>query len=296
MSSATAWWPGASPSSTRRARSPTIGSSPRPVATRSVWRPICRLAARNSGTHFIASSFSSRAIRPATSPAAAPRAAWATATASHGPALPSRWARTNSSRPTRSRTRPSCAYVSSPNEWAKPPAGKSPSANCRRARNAGSVMTVPGADGHEHALHALEGHAEPPEQLVHRRIVGNEQPLAVDREREVAVADLEGDADRLLARARRHGEHRLGRRLDDDVPAGADVQDVAGREHAAGRERQREGAARPRRDATAPPAPLLGREHEGIALEPREIGVVQVNVRVRDDDDRLRHRLEQEIP
>src|SRR5437867_1866985 len=47
---------------------------------------------------------------------------------------------TNASSPTRSRTRPSCAYVSSPNEWAKPPAGNRPSPSCSRASSVSRVM------------------------------------------------------------------------------------------------------------------------------------------------------------
>src|SRR5207249_6437807 len=95
----------------------------------------------------------------------------ATTTASHGPALPSRWATTNASRPAASTTRPSCTYVSRPNEWTKPPAGKRPSASWRSARNAGSVMTVTRSDGHEHRGAALEDDAKPREELVHRRVV-----------------------------------------------------------------------------------------------------------------------------
>src|SRR5439155_838824 len=186
------------------------------------------------------SSRASRATAPATSPRAASRVACATTTASHGPALPSRWATTNASRPAASTTRPSCTYVSRPNEWTKPPAGKRPSASWRSARNAGSVMTVTRADGHEHRGAALEDDAKPREELVHRRVVWHQEPLTVEREHEVAVADLERDPDRLLARARRDDEHGLGRRLDRDVPARADVENVAGYQDAARRERQRE--------------------------------------------------------
>src|SRR5947199_134440 len=274
-------------SSTAPRSSPRNRSSPRAEAARSVWRPIWRLAARNSGTHFIASSFSSSDTTPAISPHAASRVAQATATASHGPAPPSRWATRKASRPAASPTRPSCTYVSRPNEWAKPPAGKRPSASWRSARNAESaIMAVAHADGVEHRLDALEGDAEPGQELVHRRVVGHQQPLAIDREREVAVADLEGDADRLGARARRDGKHGLARRLGHHIPPRADVKDVAGVEDAARGERQREGPARARDDAAAPPTPLLGSEHERVALQMRQINAIRVGVRVCDHRDR----------
>src|SRR5256885_9939944 len=93
----------------------------------------------------------------------------------------------NASRPWRSRTRPSCAYVSSPKEWAKPPAGKSPSANCSSVSSAGSgVMAVSRSERHEHGVQPLEGDAQPCEKLVHRRVVRDEHAVSVDREGEVA--------------------------------------------------------------------------------------------------------------
>src|SRR5438046_1102876 len=205
----------------------------------------------------------------ARSPATAIRVACAAATASHGPVLPSRWATMNASRPAASRTRPSCTNVSRPKEWAKPPAGKRPSASWRSVRNAGSmVMAVAHADGDEDRFDAREGDAEPGQELVHRRVVGHQEPLVVDREREVAVADLEGDADRLLVPAWRDGEDRLGRRLDRHVPARTDVDDIARREDAARRERQREAPAGSGRDAAAPPAPRLRRAPEAGAHQP----------------------------
>src|SRR5438445_159650 len=232
----------------------------------------------------MASSRASSATASPTSSRAAILVACATATASHGPALPSRWATTNASRPAASSTRPSWTYVSRPNEWAKPPAGKRPSASWRSAKNAGSVvMTVTRADGDEHCHATLEVDAEPGQELVHRRVVGHQKPLTVEREREVAVADLEGDADRLLARARRDGEHGLRRRLDRDVPARADMEDVAGDQDAARRERQRERPAGARRDAAAPPAPFLGGKHEHVPLEPDELRVVHVDTGFGDD-------------
>src|SRR5437867_1003527 len=258
-------------------------SSTSAESERRVWRSIWRLAARNSGTHVSASRRASRETAPATSPRAASRVACATTAASHGPALPSRWATTNASRPAASTTRPSCTYVSRPNEWTKPPAGKRPSASWRSARNAGSVMAVTRADGHEHCGAALEDDAKPREELVHRRVVWHQEPLTVEREHEVAVADLERDPDRLLARARRDDEHGLGRRLDRDVPARADVEDVAGYQDAARRERQRERPPGARGDASTPPAPLFRGEREHVPLEPDELCGVHVDVWLGDD-------------
>src|SRR5437773_2284683 len=242
-----------------------------------------RATASEPSRAIAARSRASRATAPATSPRAASRVACATTTASHGPALPSRWATTNASRPAASTTRPSCTYVSRPNEWTKPPAGKRPSASWRSARNAGSVMTVTRADGHEHRGAALEDDAKPREELVHRRVVWHQEPLTVEREHEVAVADLDRDPERLLRAARRDDEHGLGRRLDRDVPARADVENVAGDQDAARRERQRERPAGARRDAAAPPAPLLGGKHEHVPLEPGELHVVHVNTGPGDD-------------
>src|SRR3989442_9252519 len=94
----------------------------------------------------------------------------------------------NASRPWRSRTGPSCAYVSSPKEWAKPPAGKSPSANCSSVSSAGSgIMAVSRSERHEHGVQPLEGDAQPCEKVVHGRVVRDEHAVAVDREGEVAV-------------------------------------------------------------------------------------------------------------
>src|SRR5438132_12727034 len=125
-------------------------------------------------------------------------------------------------------------------------------ASWRSARNAGSGMAVARADGDEHRGAALEDDAEPREELVHRRVVWHQEPLAVEREHEVAVADLERDADRLLARARRDDEHGLGRRLDRDVPSRADLGDVGRYRDAARREGQREGARGARSGASTP--------------------------------------------
>src|SRR3989454_5095293 len=101
---------------------------------------------------------------PASAPAAggASGVAGPPATASHGPALPSRWATTNASRPAASSTRPSWTYVSRPNEWAKPPAGKGPPASCRSGRNAGSVgITVTPAHGGKHRRATPQGDPQP---------------------------------------------------------------------------------------------------------------------------------------
>jgi hypothetical protein len=70
-------------------------------------------------------------------------------------------------------------------------------------------MTVPHPDRHEHRAHALEPDVEACEQVPHRGIVGHQHPLAVDREREVAIPDLEGHAQRLFGRRRLEGQDRL---------------------------------------------------------------------------------------
>src|SRR2546427_6841504 len=147
----------------------------------------------------------------------------------------------NASRPWRSRTRPSCAYVSSPKEWAKPPAGKSPSANCSSVSSAGSgIMAVSRSERHEHGVQPLEGDAQPCEKVVHGRVVRDEHAVAVDREGEVAVPHLEGDAQRRVARYPRDRQDRFRRALHDEVPVRADMEDLSGSERAAGRERQDE--------------------------------------------------------
>src|SRR2546428_13497006 len=108
----------------------------------------------------------------------------------------------NASRPWRSRTRPSCAYVSSPKEWAKPPAGKSPSANCSSVSSAGSgIMAVSRSERHEHGVQPLEGDAQPCEKVVHGRVVRDEHAGAVDREGEVGGAPPPREAPRRAARA-----------------------------------------------------------------------------------------------
>ena len=61
-------------------------------------------------------------------------------------------------------------------------------------------MTMTHPDRHEHRAHPLEPDVEPREQVLHRGIVRHEQPLAVERQREVAVTHLERDAQRLFAR------------------------------------------------------------------------------------------------
>src|SRR5438093_12497525 len=61
-------------------------------------------------------------------------------------------------------------------------------------------MTVAHADGHEHGALTREGDLEAGEEHGHRGIVGHQKPIAVDRKREVPVADLERQPQRLLAR------------------------------------------------------------------------------------------------
>src|SRR5262244_3251271 len=104
----------------------------------------------------------------------------------------------NSPTPAPSRTAPVWAYVSRPNEWAKPPDGNNPSASWSTASSP-SVMTMPSADGSEDRVVALPRDVEAPEQLLHRRVVGHEEPVTVDGQREVTVADLERHAHGLVA-------------------------------------------------------------------------------------------------
>src|SRR5262245_6541418 len=148
----------------------------------------------------------------------------AAAAESAGPADPSRCAAMSCSRSCRSRTRPSCTYVSSPNEWAKPPVGNSPSANCSKVRSPGSaVMALRPSDRLEGRAHPLEPHAEPRQHDVHARVIGDEEALAVQRQVEMAVTHLERHAQRLLARGGRDRQTRLDGAFDDDEPIRADV-------------------------------------------------------------------------
>src|SRR2546428_11799058 len=65
------------------------------------------------------------------------------------------------------------------------------------------VVTVAGPERHEDRLHALERHVEASEQLLHRGVVGQQQTLAVQREREVADFPPPPDAPRPPPRGRR---------------------------------------------------------------------------------------------
>src|SRR5262245_59502911 len=293
----TAWWPGVTPSSLAAASRATSGSPANAETVRAVCRPICRLAALNSATHFIASRRASISISSVRPPEAASRAAHAVAMASVGPALPSRWARTNASSPARSLTTRSCTYVSRPSECAKPPVGNSPSASWstasrlsvlegRREPPISSLMAMRRTDRHEDGPVPLPRHGEPCEKLLHGGIVGNEQALAVEGEGEVTVADLEGHAQRLLARARRHREHGLLGGLDDDVPAVAHVDDLAGRQHSSRRQGERQLAASARPYAPPAPPPLLRRENEGVALQAFEGAGIGMYLHLGDDDHR----------
>src|SRR5689334_22380611 len=212
----------------------------------------------------MASSRASSSSQPSRSTAAASRTAAATATASAGPADPSRCARTNASRPPPSCTRPSCAYVSSPNDCAKPPAGNSPSVSCSSEISASVFMPVTEPDRREHRLRPFERHPESRQQLLHRRIVRDQQPLAIQRQRKMPVPNLERHPHPLLPRPRRHRQHRLRRRLDDDVPIRRHVKNLPRHEHAPRRQRQRQRPPLLRHHAPPPPPPLLRRQHEPI--------------------------------
>src|SRR5262245_58649835 len=290
----TAWWPGATPSSMAAASRATSGSPANAETVRGACRRICRHPPQ---THFIAArraSISTSSVRP---PEAARRAAHAVAMASVGPALPSRWARANASSPARSLTTRSCTYVSRPSECAKPPVGNSPSASWSTASRLSVlggrpeppmrlIMTMTAADRHEHGPVPLPRDGEPGAELLHRGRVGDGQARAVEGEGEVTVADLEGHAQRLLARARRHREHDLLGGLDDDVPVVAHVDDLAGRQHGSRRQGERQLAARARPHAPPAPPPLLRRENEGVALQAFEGAGIGMYLHLGDDDHR----------
>src|SRR5207249_9346471 len=89
----------------------------------------------------------------------------------------------------------------------------------------------------EDRLPARPANPQARQQLLHRGVVGHEQALAVERQGEVTVADVERDPDGLGTIARRDHQHRLGAALDGEVPVRLDGDDVAGPEHAAGRQR-----------------------------------------------------------
>src|SRR5215467_11934035 len=102
--------------------------------------------------------------------------------------------------------------------------------------------------------------AEADEELLHGGVVGDEEIRAVDGERKVPVAHVEGEANRLLAISRRHREHGLGPRLDLQVPVPLHGYDIAWLEHGAGGQGESHFPPQRRHDAAPRPPTLLPRE------------------------------------
>src|SRR2546422_3062288 len=101
-------------------------------------------------------------------------------------------------------------------------------------------MAVPRSDWHEHCLRSLEGHAEPREELIHRPVVRNKEPLAIEGQREVAVTPPPSDAARLLPPGRRDREKPVRRTLHHQGPVRADLKDPPPPERGAGGQAHRE--------------------------------------------------------
>jgi len=128
-------------------------------------------------------------------------------------------------------------------------------------------MAMAGSDRSEDCAIALPRHTEPSQQLFHGAVVRDEQPITVECDGEVPVADLEGDANRLVSRSRRHDQHGLLRRLDDDVVVGTDVEHVPRRQRGSGRQCQRELPPVRGLDPPPPPSALFRGEDEPIAID-----------------------------
>ena len=100
---------------------------------------------------------------------------------------------------------------------------------------------------------------------------GTQEPAARHREGGVEPADLERDAEPLARGPRGDREERLGRGLHRHVPARPHVEDAAGNEHVAGREREGDHPSGPRHHA-APGAPALLRgQLDRVRLEPGQL-------------------------
>src|SRR5262245_7064284 len=123
----------------------------------------------------------------------------------------------------------------------------------------------------EHRRTAPPNETEADEELLHGRVVRHEEIGAVDGERKVSVADVEGDADRLLAVPRRHREHRLGLGLDLQVPVRLHRHDVAWLEDGAGGQGECHFPPRRRDDAAPCPPALFPREPKGLAPSALEL-------------------------
>src|SRR5215471_8030290 len=113
--------------------------------------------------------------------------------------------------------------------------------------------------------------AEADEELLHGRVVRHEEIGAVDGERKVSVANVEGDADRLLAIPRRHREHGLWPSLDLQVPVRLHRHDVTRLEDGAGGQGECHFPPRRRDDAAPGPPALFPREAEGLAPSALEV-------------------------
>lgn len=148
-------------------------------------------------------------------------------------------------------------------------------------------MTVP--DRNEHGARALPRDAEPGEQLFHRRIIWNEEPITVDREREVTIADLESDSHELVPRPGHDGEHGLRRRLDLHVPIVVHAENLSGHELASGRKREGQRPPAASHDPAPTPSALFRRQHERVLMSSAELGRRDVNVWRRDDGNGLAH-------
>ena len=142
---------------------------------------------------------------------------------------------------------------------------------------------MPGTYRSEHGVHAFPGHTNPRQELLHRDVVGHEQPVAVDGNGEVPIPDFERNPNHLIAIPRRNREHRLRSRFDDDVVPIPDVEDMSRREHAPGGQRERKLPPFLRLDASASPSALFRREDESIALESGELLIPNMHMTLGDD-------------
>src|SRR5262249_12088855 len=155
-----------------------------------------------------------------------------------------------------------------------------------------SVMTMPGSDGHEDGVIPRPLNVEPREELLHGGVVGHEQTLAVDGQREVAIADLEGHAQGLAPRPGRDSKDGLDGSPDRTVPAGAYKKAVARRETVTRRQGQDERAPGARLHPPSSPAPLFGRQYQLIPLEPIELVHIDMDMSLRNYGRRVARPIE----
>src|SRR5882672_6359461 len=76
--------------------------------------------------------------------------------------------------------------------------GKRPSLKCRRLTKVSAFMGATLSDGLKWRDASFPANADSAEQVDHGRVVWHEQAVALKRERKMKIADLEGDANRLL--------------------------------------------------------------------------------------------------